>query len=107
METECVQLVAEYAVKLSHFSHQWAIHVPLGTLQTERLVPVDAFVCRIVQRLRVLRRPAVALESEQADATARSAADGARAASAGEQVRPRTVARMAAVGEQQVSAKRT
>jgi hypothetical protein len=29
---------------------QWAIHVPLGKLQTERLVPVDSFVCRIVDR---------------------------------------------------------
>jgi len=34
---------------------QWAIHVPLGKLQTERLVPVDSFVCRIVHRLRLLR----------------------------------------------------
>jgi integrase len=33
---------------------QWAIHVPLGKLQTERLVPVDSFVCRIVHRLRTL-----------------------------------------------------
>ncbi len=34
---------------------QWAIHVPLGKLKTERMVPVDAFVCRLVQRLRFLR----------------------------------------------------
>jgi integrase len=33
----------------------WAIHVPLGKLKTERLVPVDAFVCRLVDRLRLLR----------------------------------------------------
>ena len=33
----------------------WAIHVPLGKLQTERLVPVDAFVCQLVHRLRQLR----------------------------------------------------
>ena len=33
----------------------WAIHVPLGKLRTERLVPVDSFVCRIVERLRLLR----------------------------------------------------
>jgi site-specific recombinase XerD len=33
----------------------WAIHVPLGKLKTERLVPVDSFVCRIVDRLRLLR----------------------------------------------------
>ena len=34
---------------------QWAIHVPLGKLKTERLVPVDSFVCEIVQRLRFFR----------------------------------------------------
>jgi site-specific recombinase XerD len=34
---------------------QWAIHVPLGKLQTERMVPVDAFVCELVQRLRFFR----------------------------------------------------
>ena len=34
---------------------QWAVHVPLGKLRTERLVPVDSFVCRIVDRLRSLR----------------------------------------------------
>jgi len=33
----------------------WAIHVPLGKLKTERLVPVDSFVCRLVHRLRLLR----------------------------------------------------
>jgi hypothetical protein len=30
------------------------IHVPLGKLQTERLVLVDSFVCQIVHRLRLL-----------------------------------------------------
>jgi integrase len=35
--------------------HQWAIHVPLGKLKTERLVPVDSFVCELVQRLRFFR----------------------------------------------------
>ncbi len=33
----------------------WAIHVPLGKLKTERMVPVDAFVVRLVERLRFLR----------------------------------------------------
>jgi integrase len=33
----------------------WAIHVPLGKLKTERLVPVDSFVCRLVDRLRQFR----------------------------------------------------
>jgi integrase len=34
---------------------QWAVHVPLGKLKTERLVPVDPFVSKIVQRLRFFR----------------------------------------------------
>jgi len=34
---------------------QWAIHVPLGKLKTERWVPVDSLVCQIVKRLRALR----------------------------------------------------
>src|SRR5208337_1795188 len=34
---------------------QWAIQVPLGKLKTERMVPVDSFVCRLVQRLRFFR----------------------------------------------------
>jgi integrase len=34
---------------------QWAVHVPLGKLKTERLVPVDRFVCKFVQRLRFFR----------------------------------------------------
>jgi integrase len=34
---------------------QWAIHVPLGKLKTERMVPVDSFVCKLVQRLRFFR----------------------------------------------------
>lgn len=34
---------------------QWALHVPLGKLHTERLVPVDDFVCQLVHRLRFFR----------------------------------------------------
>jgi integrase len=34
---------------------QWAIHVPLGKLKTERMVPVDSFVCELVTRLRFFR----------------------------------------------------
>ena len=33
----------------------WAIHVPLGKLKTERLVPVDLFARQLVDRLRLLR----------------------------------------------------
>jgi len=35
--------------------NQWAIHVPLGKLKTERMVPVDASTCKVVQRLRFFR----------------------------------------------------
>jgi site-specific recombinase XerD len=35
--------------------NQWAIHVPLGKLKTERMVPIDASACELVQRLRFLR----------------------------------------------------
>jgi integrase len=34
---------------------QWAIHVPLGKLKTERMVPVDSFVGELVKRLRFFR----------------------------------------------------
>jgi integrase len=34
---------------------EWAIHVPLGKMKTERLVPVDSFVCQLVESLRALR----------------------------------------------------
>jgi site-specific recombinase XerD len=35
--------------------NQWAIHVPLGKLKTERMVPIDASACELVQRLRFFR----------------------------------------------------
>jgi site-specific recombinase XerD len=34
---------------------QWAIHVPLGKLKTERMVPIDAFGRDLVHRLRFFR----------------------------------------------------
>jgi integrase len=33
----------------------WTIHVPLGKLKTERMVPVDSFVRDLVHRLRFFR----------------------------------------------------
>jgi integrase len=42
---------------------QWAVHVPLGKLQTERMISVDPLVCEIVQRLRFFR----SLDSVPAD----------------------------------------
>jgi integrase len=35
--------------------NQWAIHIPLGKLKTERMVPVDSFVCELIYRLRFFR----------------------------------------------------
>jgi len=50
---ECVDLASDCL--RSTGPDQWAVHVPLGKLQTERLVPVDPFVCKFVQRLRFFR----------------------------------------------------
>jgi integrase len=35
--------------------NQSAIHVPLGKLKTERMVPVDSFVCELIRRLQFFR----------------------------------------------------
>ena len=50
---ECIDL--SFDCLRSPAPHQWAIHVPLGKLKTERLVPVDSLVCELVQRLRFFR----------------------------------------------------
>jgi integrase len=50
---ECVDLSYDCLHNLG--PDLWAIHVPLGKLKTERMVPVDSFVCELVQRLRFFR----------------------------------------------------
>jgi len=50
---ECVDL--SFDCLRSTAPDQWAIHVPLGKLKTERMVPVDSFVGELVQRLRFFR----------------------------------------------------
>lgn len=50
---ECVDL--SYDCLRSTGPSQWAIHVPLGKLKTERMVPVDVFVRDLVHRLRFFR----------------------------------------------------
>ena len=50
---ECADLSCECLRSSS--PDQWAIHVPLGKLKTERMVPVDSFVRELVQRLRFFR----------------------------------------------------
>ena len=50
---ECADL--SYDCLCSPGPDQWAVHVPLGKLNTERMVPVDSFVCTLVHRLRFFR----------------------------------------------------
>jgi integrase len=52
---ECVDLSFDCLRPLG--PDQWAIHVPLGKLKTERWVPVDSVVCQVVERIRSLRPP--------------------------------------------------
>ncbi len=51
--SECADL--SYDCLRSTGPDQWAVHVPLGKLKTERMVPVDAFVRDLVYRLRFFR----------------------------------------------------
>ena len=53
---ECVDLSLDCWRPLG--PDQWAIHVPLGKLKTERWVPVDAVVCQLVEPIRSRRPPA-------------------------------------------------
>jgi len=53
---ECVDLAADCLRPVA--PDQWAIHVPLGKLKKERLVPVDSFVRQIIARLLDLRSQA-------------------------------------------------
>src|SRR5262249_3557940 len=50
---ECVDLAADCLRTLG--PDQWAIHVPVGKLNKDRLVPVDSVVCHIIERLQSLR----------------------------------------------------
>jgi site-specific recombinase XerD len=50
---ECLDLPPDCLRRIGQ--DQWSIHVPLGKLKTERMVPVESVVCAIVDRLRALR----------------------------------------------------
>jgi integrase len=50
---ECVDL--SFDCLRSTGPDQWAVHIPLGKLKTERMVPVDSFVRDLVYRLRFFR----------------------------------------------------
>jgi site-specific recombinase XerD len=55
---ECIHLTLDSLRSLGQ--DQWALHVPLGKLYTERLVPVDEDLCHIVTRILTLRAQAPA-----------------------------------------------
>ncbi len=50
---ECIDLALDCLRQLG--PHQWALHVPLGKLHTERLVPADDDIRQIVARILTLR----------------------------------------------------
>jgi len=50
---ECIHLPLDCLQQVG--TEQWALHVPLGKLHTERLVPADPEVRRIVERILTLR----------------------------------------------------
>src|ERR1700757_3616127 len=50
---ECVDLSFDCLRSLA--PGQWALHVPLGKLNNERVVPIDDSVCQLVHRLRFFR----------------------------------------------------
>ena len=50
---ECIDLTADCLSPAGE--HQWQLHVPLGKLHTERLVPADVDIQRIVARIVSLR----------------------------------------------------
>jgi integrase len=60
---ECVHLALDCLRPLG--DDQWALHVPLGKLHTERLVPVDEDVRQIISRILTLRAEAPASQLEQ------------------------------------------
>ena len=53
---ECIDLALDCLRQIG--SDQWALHVPIGKLHTERLVPADPNIRQIVDRIRTLRAAA-------------------------------------------------
>lgn len=50
---ECIDLALDCLRQIG--PDQWALHVPIGKLHTQRLVPADAETCRMVARILALR----------------------------------------------------
>jgi hypothetical protein len=58
LDREHVRRLANTSLRIYAYilaPNEWAIHVPLGKLKTERMVPIDASVGELVQRLRFFR----------------------------------------------------
>ncbi len=62
---ECIKLPLDCLRQLG--TDAWALHVPLGKLHTERLVPVDQDVRRIISRLLELRTLASSAQLARSD----------------------------------------
>ena len=62
---ECIHLALDCLQQIG--AEEWALHVPLGKLHTERLVPADPEIRRIVERILTLRTsaPAARLANSQ------------------------------------------
>ncbi|MGH9785951.1 MAG: tyrosine-type recombinase/integrase [Terriglobia bacterium] len=60
---ECIHLALDCLRPLGH--DQWALHVPLGKLHTERLVPVDEDARQIISRILTLRAQAPASQLDK------------------------------------------
>jgi site-specific recombinase XerD len=56
--SECIHLTLDCLREVG--PDQWAVHVPLGKMHTERLLPADSEVRRIVARIQTLRAQASA-----------------------------------------------
>jgi site-specific recombinase XerD len=63
---ECIHLPLDCLRQIG--TEQWALHVPLGKLHTERFVPADTEVRRIVERILTLRTSAPLARSPNSQA---------------------------------------
>jgi site-specific recombinase XerD len=61
--SECVNLPLDCLREVG--MDQWAVHIPIGKMHTERLVPADSEVRRIVARILTLRAQASSIQQAQ------------------------------------------
>jgi integrase len=62
---ECIHLALDCVRNIG--PEQWALHVPLGKMHSERLVPLDAEGLRLINRIRELRAQLSARRLEKSD----------------------------------------